>query len=224
VNDSVDKYERSMSVCNAQFSALEMSFVLMCGDVNPRFFVTEAFDQSGVLEPAKITKVDGQLICEINGIRALDYFENVGFATEGKLSKGVYFLPLLITEKGADGIDRTIIRAMVQFTPEGYIPCRGKVPEGAYLSFGSLDAGEILESTTQVLNQMNAEDEVHAALIFSCIIRQLGIGNNVMGELENVKKTLRDGVPFLASYSGGELSPLGMKNYFHNYTLIACVI
>ncbi|MCL2363044.1 MAG: FIST C-terminal domain-containing protein [Defluviitaleaceae bacterium] len=224
VNDSVDEYERSMSVYNAQFSTLEMSFVMVCGDVNPRFFVTAAFDQSSAIEPAKITKVENQLICEINGMLALDYFKSVGFAADGKLSKGVYFLPLLITEQGEDGIDRTIVRAMVQFTPEGYIPCRGKVPEEAHISFGSLEAAEILESTETVLAQMNIENEINAALVFSCIIRQLSIGTNVMGELELIGKTIRDGVPFLASYSGGELSPLGAKNYFHNYTLIACIL
>jgi hypothetical protein len=140
------------------------------------------------------------------------------------MHKGVSFLPLLIASEGNDGTCQTFVRAIVNFDRDGCAPCRGKVPQGAQITFGSLKPDDVLESARQLVQRVNQEENVNAAMFFSCIIRQLSIGTDLMKELTTIRDNLRGGVPFVASYSGGEISPLGGANYFHNYSLIACLL
>jgi len=74
------------------------------------------------------------------------------------------------------------------------------------------------------------EKDISAALVFSCIIRQLVIGSDLMRELSQVKEMLAPNIPFLASYAGGEIAPTSVdehnnaQNRFHNYSLISCLL
>jgi hypothetical protein len=231
VDDSLDQYDRSMSVYNKEASKHELSYVLFFGDVNPRFFVASVPIQTNVVDTnAVITRADGQIIYEVNNVSVYDYFESVGFASDGKLTQGVYFLPLLLTVQDPDGMKRTFVRAILDFAPDGSTTCRGKVVEGATITFGSLQAADILKATSDIVAKINQEKDVTVALFFSCLIRRLCIGSDHLKELAVIKDSLRDDIPFMASYSGGEICPVGCNkkgeynNSFHNYSLVACLL
>ena len=231
VNDAIEVFERSMSVCNGEVFRHEMTYVLIFGNVNPRFFVATVPTQSKMIDAdATITQADGHIISEINNGNAVKYFESIGFAINGRLATGVYFVPLLVSVQDENGFSRTFVRAIIGFNADGHAICRGKIPVGAKITFGSLQSVDILQATSEIVTRINKERDINAVLIFSCIIRQLCIGSDALRELTIVKDSLTDGISFVASYSGGEISPIcyedqsNYKNSFHNYSLIACLL
>ena len=231
VDDALVQYDRSMSVFNGEAFKRELSYVLIFGNVKPRFFVASVPTQSNITDSkAVVTRADGHMIYEINNMSAYNYFESIGFAAGGKLQAGVFFLPLLLTTQDKDGKDHTFVRALLSFNSDGSALCRGKIPEGAQIAFGSLQSADILSATSEIVARINQEQDVSMALIFSCLIRRLSIGSDEMRELGIIKDSLRTDIPFMASYSGGEICPTGCdsegrhKNSFHNYSLIACLL
>ena len=234
VNDSIENYERSRSIYNNCAYSRELSYVLIYGDIKPRFFVAKTPKKSVLSSDsagAVVTKIDGNnAVAEINNIPAVKYFESIEFATTGSLSKAMYFLPILVTTRDADGSARKYVRALLGFDENGYATCRGKIPVGSKISFASLNAADILSTTADLVKEINQEENINVVIFFSCLIRQLSIGTDPLKELAVIKDGIRKDIPFIASYSGGEISPVGHGpedrplNCFHNYSLIACVL
>ena len=230
VDDSLEKFDRSASVCNDNLYRYEMTYVMLFGNVHPRFFVTTVPKLSSLSESsATITRSSGNVAYEINNMCAINYFEKIGLASSGKLKSGEVFIPLLMTlPDGEENVPH--IRALIRADPDGSVVFRGKVIEGARFLFGSNTSADVLSSTFDTLVKINSEINANAVLLFSCIIRQLVIGSDSMRELAHVKDLLADNVPFLASYAGGEIAPTGIdsggnaQNRFHNYSFIACLL
>jgi len=230
VDDSLDKFEHSCAICNNESFRFEMSYVLLFGNVTPRFSIATVPKQSSLTESvAIITKASGNVAYEINNMRAIDYFESVGLASSGKFKEGVIYIPLLMTLPDSPE-EIPFVRALIRTDPDGSTVFRGKIIEGAKFSIGSNFGADVLASTTETVNNIAREKDVNAALLFSCIIRQLVIGVDYMRELSLVKEILAQDIPFIASYAGGEISPTSVDaennahNRFHNYTFITCLL
>jgi len=231
VNDAIGVFERSMSVYNGDVFKSEMSYVLFFGDITPRYFIASVPAGSNLSAQAVITKVDGHVVQEINNMPVIEYFESIGFAKNGKLNSGVNLIPILIdTQKEGESIS-CFVRAMVDINEEGFIAFRGKVPEGARVTFGSMPSpADILTATAEMMEKITTGKDINAVLFFSCIVRQLTIGSDPLKELAIIKDSLKPGIPFVASYSGGEIAPIGYGinknpiNSFHNYSLIVCLL
>ena len=232
VDDALQEFNRSMSVHNGEAFTREATYVLMFGEsLSPRFFVATVPKTADLAEgDAVVTASDGHIVQEINNMPAVEYFETVGLAENGNFKPGVYFVPFLVTKEDEAGKIQTFVRALVSFDENGFVSFRGKVPEGAVLSVASLNTDDILGATSGVMKQIADIEDAQAVLIFSCIIRQLSIGSDTLKELAQIKDTLRPDVAFAASYSGGEIAPIGCAgqhkplNAFHNYSLIACLL
>ena len=236
VDDTLRNFERSISVCNGDAFTDEMTYVLLFGvHLNPRFFVATVPEAASLMETrAIVTKSDGNIVREINNMLAVKYFESIELAENGNFREGVQFVPFLVTDRGKGGVIRTFVRALISFDENGHVAFRGKVPEGSILSVASLNADDILDATSEVMKQIADIEDVQAVMVFSCIIRQLCIGADPLKELAQIKDALRPDVAFIASCSGGEISPVRCGcgcdgrdkplNTFHNYSLIACLL
>ncbi|MCL2293242.1 MAG: FIST C-terminal domain-containing protein [Spirochaetes bacterium] len=231
VDDSVKFYdENNAAVCNSSFFMHEMSYVLIFGNITPRFFVATVSAQDAFIRKNPvITRAHDNIVYEINNKRAIDYFESIGLAAAGKIKEGVAFIPLLITPPGT--ADKTpFVRAFTRMNPDGSAVFRGKVIEGAEFTFGCTMGEDVLFSTYNTVAAAKKEKEIGAALFFSCIVRQLVIGTDSMRELSMVKDLFESGIPFIASYAGGEISPTSVdcqnnaQNRFHNYSFVACLL
>ena len=231
VDDSLHLFERSASVYNDVILKREMAYVLVFGNVNPRFAVATVPRLSNLDESnAVITKASGNIAYEINNKPSIDYFEKVGFASEGKFKDGSVLIPLLVTPP--DGQDQVpFVRALINNTnPDGSIMVRGNIPEGASINFGSTSRDDVLSSTLNTVTGIKHEKDGSAALLFTCIVRQLVIGADSLRELNQMKDTLGPDIPFIASYAGGEISPTSVndekraQNRFHNYSFIVCLL
>jgi hypothetical protein len=230
VNDALPDFDCGSSLCNGETFTDEMSYLLLFGKTSPRFLVATVPRQSNLTDVrAVITRASGNVAYEINNMRAIDYYESIGLAANGQLNKGAGFVPLLMTlPDAADNIP--FVRALTRVEPDGAVMFSGKMFEGAEFSCGSNFGTDVLSSTTDVISQVSGEKNANAALLFSCLIRQLVIGSNPTRELALIKDELKADMPFMASYGAGEISPTSVdsennaQNRFHNYSLIVCLL
>ena len=230
VDDSLADYDRSVSYFNGETSRTNMPYVLVYGDVTPQFSVSVMPKEAGLLDVnAIITKASENIVYEINHKPAVKYFEDVGIAKDGTLKLGATFVPTLLTLQGQNEKD-VFVRALIQIQPDGSVLFRGKMYEGAKIVIGSNAGTEVTEKSQEAAERIANFEDVSAALIFSCIARQLVIAPNMLAELECIKNNLPERIQFVASYSGGELSPTSVgddsnaRNRFHNYSLITCLL
>lgn len=230
VDDAVTVYDRCASVCEGQTFAREMSYLLVFGNVTPRFFVATVPAATTLPEMGVITKSQDNIVQEINGVRAIDFFERVDLAKNGVLRDGIDFVPFLMTVKNDSGAaQRPFVRALIRFDENGAAICRGAMYEGANFTIGSSSGADVIAATMALVEQINGQDAVGAALMFSCIVRRLTIGSDPQLELTRVRETLRDDIPFMLAYSGGEIAPtsrrqMDAENRFHNFSFIVCLL
>ena len=229
VDDTLTNFDRSASVINGMSLKHEMTYVLFFGDVHPRFLMATVPKHSDLAESsAVITKAKDNIAYEINNMRAIDYFESIGFAQGGQIRMGALYVPLVLSLP--DSVDQIpFVRAMIRVDPDGSAVLRGRILEGASITFGSNFGIDVLSASTEIITQISKIKDINAVLVFSCMMRQLVIGSDSMRELAKVKDILKTDVPFIASYAGGELSPTSMdngkaRNRFHNYTFITCLL
>jgi hypothetical protein len=105
------------------------------------------------------------------------------------------------------------------------------MPENALFAIGRLDYQGVLASADEVLIQIcetMKQERRENILIFSCYVRALLLGDKQNDEMKKVMDLLGDSVPFMLSYSGGELCPVGEKNgiyenRFQNFSFAAWV-
>ena len=221
---------RSATVYNGEIFHDEMAYLLVFGNVEPRFFVPGIPPKSNLLEAGIITKSSGSVVYEINGMRAIDFFERLSLANDGVPSEGIFHIPFRLSVKMADGnMSPAFARGIYGFDEDGAALCRGAMPEGAVLTIGSNTESELLAGATEAVRKINALDDISAALFYSCIVRRTSFGYNPHIELEAVRTVIRPGIPFMMSYVGGEIGPITVdddayENCFHNFSFIACVL
>ena len=116
-------------------------------------------------------------------------------------------------------------------TPEEYIICAGVVPEGSNIYLGVFDKEDVLYTTGKLMDEAMSDYAENAScmLIFSCMARNLSLGLDSMAELELVMNKVGSSVPFMMTYSGGEICPtqvsdLSAINRFHNNTIVVCIL
>ncbi|MDL2219529.1 FIST C-terminal domain-containing protein [Ruminococcaceae bacterium OttesenSCG-928-O06] len=230
VDDAITVYDHCATVHNGEALAEEMAYLLLYGEVIPRFFIATAPAESALPEKGVITRAAGNVVYEINGMRAIDFFERVGLAQGGVLRRGVDFVPFLMTVPGEDGQnERPFVRALIRFNEDGSATCRGTMYEGAAFTIASNAGADVIASTLDTVTRLNGEEDVQAVLLFSCIVRRITLGADSLQELKQVRQRIGLDVPYMMSYSGGEIAPTalhedGAVNRFHNYSFIACLL
>ena len=230
VDDTLN-FKNNETIFNGDSYKASMSFVLCYGNINPRFLVATLPQNKALPYKGEITKSSGPYVQEINGINAYSYFESIGFASKGALSKNYIFVPFVIDQKNfadCDGIP--VVRGHASFTEDGTAIFRGNVLEGSVFTMLNCDSDDVLSTTKQKVMEINQIPDVSGILIYSCIVRQM-ITQRIspLKELETIRETINPGTPFMAAYSGGEICPTSFKNgipanRFHNYSLVAVVL
>jgi small ligand-binding sensory domain FIST len=205
-------------------------FVLLFGSVKPSFIIggisrNKVFRETGVVTASRGNQLQG-----VNGISVVDYLTGLGLTkNEEGVIVGINSFPFILDYN--DGA-QPVIRVMFATTPEGYAVCGGKVPVGASLTVGSIDAEDVLVTTEETLKVALAIGESNGnkngMLIFSCVGRFFAQGFNTSAEMNKVRKALGDRLPFHFAYSGTELCPVyrddkTTSNRSHNDTIVICI-
>jgi hypothetical protein len=229
VDDTID-YHDSHVICNGELYRDRLAFVLVYGEINPRFRFASISKEKIFRDKGVVTSSEGNQLQTINDMSVEKYLMSLGLAKgEDGAIAGINSFPFIV-----DYNDGTlpVVRIMFAITPEGYAVCGGDIPEGATLSVGSIDGNEVVKATGDKLRAILDEDTPGALLIFSCAGRYLSLGYGTEREADEVRKLMGGtGIPYTFTYSGGEICPTyvtedatATTNRFHNDTFAVCIL
>ncbi|MDR2610809.1 MAG: FIST C-terminal domain-containing protein [Clostridiales Family XIII bacterium] len=236
VDNTVD-YKESRAIYGADTYEDRVAFVLVYGDVKPKFYIATLDTEHMFRDKGVITGVSGNCIHTINDIPAIDYLASLGIEKdeEGNIP-GINTYPFIANL--GDGME-PIVRILFAVTPDGDVVCGGDLPKGSVISVGSIDTNGIVESTSQRLDEILTGEKPDALLIFSCVGRYIVMGYEHNREMAAVlEKLTGSDVPYTFTYAGGEMCPVhpssaaetsiaGDKlfaNRFHNLTFVALAL
>ena len=232
VDDTID-YHKSVVLYKDQSYSDQFVCVLFYGDVTPRYYVrgiacTKIIDEMGV-----VTSSLGSQLQTVDDAPVSEFLKGKGIEPNDKGEfVGINSFPYLVDYN--DGTE-PVVRAMFAVTPEGYAVCGGDIPVGATLGVSFFDGEEIKEGSKAMLDALAtdiAAEGANAILVFSCIGRYFNLDFNTDAEAQFAHEAFdASGIPYLFSYSGGELCPLpsahesgSLINRAHNNTIIAVTL
>ena len=205
--------------------------VLMTGDFELMTIVTHGSEPLG--DPRTVTKCDGNVIYEIDGRPALD------IASEGLgeviTPENIIFAITLMgigfkTEVSSNFLSPYVVRAIHEFDFENKsctVPTT--VSEGSKIQFMRRDPNSILHSGRAGAQKLRTALESLTAtpsLIcqFDCAGRgKIFVGDDVHQGMEVLQAEFAATVPWIGTFSYGEISPIEGKNHFHNFTATLAV-
>jgi hypothetical protein len=219
-------YHESQTILNGEASRDRYVFVLCYGKIDPLFFIAGVPEEKAFREKGIVTASQGNQLKGVNGVSVAEYLTSLGLEKdENGAIKGVNSYPFILDYK--DGT-RPIIRAMFAITPDGSAVCGGKIPVGAELAVGFLNAESILTSAEETLKKVAPKAEGRSVLLFPCVGRYFYLGYEKSAEMDKAAQILGD-THFHLSYSGTELCPVygndgKLTNRSHNDTMVICVL
>jgi hypothetical protein len=223
-------FDNCLTLYQGESSLTRMTFILLSGNVNPRFLISTLQDDDKTPFSGEITKSSGNIIHEINGVPTYEYFESIGLAKDGKFDEGLQFVPVLIDFKKRDDYDGVpVIHAVVYLDEEGNAVCRGYMYQGSVFTITNPKMDTFLQSSGELIEKIKAIPDRQVTLILSCIVRRMSFGANPLVEATMMKDELGCDFPFMFAYAGGEICPTSVRdekavNRFHNFSIIACIL
>lgn len=172
---------------------------------------------------SKVTKVDKNIVYEIDGKPALDFYHHY----LGLLPPSMEY-PLAVFDD--QNRDNFYIRAPIAYNQEsGSITFFGDIPEQAFIQISEACHEDILAASKASF--INALDnypgaDPSAVLFFSCVARRQILGTRAQEEYQNTKLCLLDYLPACGFYSNGEIAPIDRtsQTQFHNETFVTLIL
>ncbi len=214
------RFKATYQFCGEQVVTDAVPFLLLAGDVLISHGVAGGWRPVGNL--AKVHRAEGNVVFEIDGMKALDYYRQY---LGPKKPSSQY--PLAVFE----GSDHFYLRA-----PSGEIDedersvsFFGDVPVGALVQMTEASREEILDASEASMRAAMATypgKKPGAAMYFSCASRRQILGLRTREEFERVRTSMECPLPSCGFYTNGEIAPLakGLPSQFHNETFISVVI
>jgi len=229
--DDTPTFEDSETIYKGENSKDKMPFVLIYGDINPRFLIGTIPEENTMPYKGEITSSTGSMVHKINELNTYKYFESIGFETSGISSVNYLFLPFSIDQKSRDDYDGVpVIRVLDSFNEEGAAIFHGNVDEGSTFTLLKCEAADVLATTKLKIKEINNMPDVNGVLLFSCVVRRVvTMTDNHNEEFELARDLLRSDIPFMMGSAGGEICPTGFRegvptNRYHNYSIAILII
>jgi len=220
--DNTSDYSDSYVMFNEKVEKDVYGIILASGNITPRFLYASFSPEFIFTHISTITKSEGNLVQEIDGYPTIKYMEKIGLAENGKVSDILHSVPFILDYAG-EGIP--VSRVLLGWSEEGYGICGGLMPEGTKFSLGTWDKSDVLETTVRTIESILEAENVSTLILYSCLARSYALGTDLLSETEKVNETVAERIPYIFSYSGGEICPVrdtANSNSFHNNTVIAC--
>ncbi len=210
--------------CGREVSSDSVPVLLFSGPLIYSIGVESGWKPVG--EPGLVTKSDGNILGEIDGRPAIDFYrrflgDDVTPSPECPLA--------ILDEQG----EVECLRAPFGVVDEklGNISYGGDVREGAMVQITSADRGAILDGCTASVRKAFADyphgKTPQAALIFSCAARKLMLGTRTEEEIGIVESVIGAEVPVCGFYGYGEIGPRDIKDKtskYHNETFVSLIM
>lgn len=176
-------------------------------------------------EPFIVTSAKGNIISQLGGkpplFRLREIMSKMAREERARAAHNLH-LGVVIDERKLDPEPGDfLIRAVLQADPEtGAISVGDVVTVGQTVQFQVRDAqtadADLRSLLAERLSQTDGRDPV-GALLFTCN----GRGSNLFGSPDHDVTVLRDnipGLPVAGMFCGGEIGPIGGKNFLHGFT------
>ena len=221
--DHTSDYSLWQLIINGEISREHAVAIILFGKLQPKFYVANMAEKHIVRQKSVVTKAIGNVVMEINGNPMTTYLENMGFP-KGIGAEYLGCVPFLINLN--DDTNR-VARGVTAITSEGYGTFSGLVPEGSQISVGSIEYGDILRMTQEVVDAVLAWGIKGGMLMHPCASHFLIMGMEAQDQKDIISQLNKTGLPYTVAYPGGEICPIyddkgNMKNRYHNFTIIVC--
>ncbi|WP_375468425.1 FIST signal transduction protein [uncultured Nostoc sp.] len=214
------RYQNTYQFFQTEVLSDSVPILLFSGTILFSHGVTSGWHPIGQI--SKVTKVDKNIVYEIDGKPALDFYHHY----LGLLPPSIEY-PLAVFDQNGDNF---YIRAPIAYNQEsGSITFFGDIPNQAVIKIAEAGYEDILAaSKTSFMNALDNYPgaEPSAILFFSCVARRQILGTRAKEEYQNIKFCLTDYLPACGFYSYGEIAPIeGISQMqFHNETFVTLIL
>lgn len=167
-----------------------------------------------------ITRSEGSVVYEIDGLPALDLYKKYLGEKSAELPSSGLLFPMQIwsTQDPQDRVVRTILKIDEE---KQSITFAGDMPQGYTAQLMRGNADHLIDGALHAARQIQSCDPHGLAIAISCVGRKLLLGERVDEEVEVVYNSMPQGTKQIGFYSYGEISPLvaGDICHLHNQTM-----
>ena len=167
-----------------------------------------------------ITKSDGNVLYEMDGISALDLYKKYLGEYAANLPASGLLFPLCLTDQANQRVVRTILAIDEE---KKSITFAGEIPQGSHARLMRANLDRLIDGAS--LAASNCDDKLNKfqpelLILISCVGRRMILGQRSEEELEAVSEVLGQH-PTIGFYSYGEISPLHSEVgcNLHNQTM-----
>jgi len=176
--------------------------------------------------PFRVTEADGLRLISLNGLPALEAFE------EHAESQGQHFdrsAPIPFFLQNILGIETHSghrLRVPLVVHDDGSIHCAAEIPSGSIVRImksSHASAAEAAARATNAAVDAIGDHEPQAALFFDCVATRLRCGDEFANEVEAVRERI-GGASLVGCNTHGQIARAnGQFEGFHNCTAVVCV-
>jgi hypothetical protein len=199
-----------------------MALLACYGDLKAEFYTATAAERALQAKRARITDAKQNILVSINNMPAQDYLETIGLSVSA-----LSYMPIVVYPEDGSKVFRAGLKAL----DNGAVLITGRVPRNAEVSFSSIRAHDVIESTGELLENIMSRKrmENRSLLIYASCSRFWVLGPHWKEEPAQAASYIKDPVPWHFVYSGGEIFPSilangKVTNQLRNYSVIACVL
>jgi len=176
--------------------------------------------------PFRVTEADGLTLMSLNGLPAVEAFEEHAAAkgeTLDRASPIPFFLQNIL---GIDTGSGYRLRVPLAVNDDGSIQCAAEIPVGSVVRImksSHQSAAEAAERATDAAIAGIGERSPKAALFFDCVATRLRCGEHFATEVAAVTRKIGD-APLVGCNTHGQIArAAGQFEGFHNCTAVVCV-
>lgn len=164
-----------------------------------------------------VTRADGDVLYEIDGKPAAEWYSQF-FEVDGEIAPmpvSAHRFPLII--EGPRPERAGLYRSMKFFDqPPGAVSYWGEFEEGDNVRLGMGDGGSLIDCAAALETAKDAE----AAVLFSCVGREMVLGELAQREIETIQRAL--GTPLSGLFSFAEIGPSskGILAYYNQTAVL----
>ena len=220
--DNTADYLDSYVVFNDKVERDIYGIIVASGNIQPKFLYASFSPEFIFSHTATITKTEGNLLQKIDDAPVIQYLEKIGLAKSGKVTDILHSIPFILDYAGEG---TPVSRVLLSWSEDEYGICGGLMPEGSKFNLGMWEQSDVIGTTARTIENILESGNVSTLILHSCLARSYALGTEVLLEAKKANEIAAGKVPYIFSYSGGEICPVRdaeNANRFHNNTVIAC--
>ncbi len=213
---------------NREVSQNKMMVIGLEGDFSFELGFASGWEKVG--ESGVVTKMDRNILIEVDGLPATDFFEKqTGIPAGTIFDRGI--VAIKAESPSSTESEYEYIRAIDQIhQATGGVSLLGGVNVGDLINVCHGNPESVLKAASKLADRIKSQAKApKGALVISCAGRKKLLGPRVVEEIEVLADLFQDDLPIAGFPSFGELSPLIQKdgkycNLYHNMTVVLLTI